>query len=206
MAAEDEGPTTSQVIDIFLAEAKAMGDRVPTDAELRKARVFLRQLEAQTREDHLRSVDELLSQVSGARPLSSAIIGCVCGLYQMGLTVCSGRRCRRRCTQRRSSCRRRKTSCCCAPVVRRTKSQRGTCCSRCGRCEFVVLSAHTGATQPWDRLGARQRSRQGRAHAPSRCCCLQPRRNCRVFARQGSSSVDARRKPPPLPCKRTLHC
>mmetsp|Transcript_1279 Transcript_1279/g.4050 ORF Transcript_1279/g.4050 Transcript_1279/m.4050 type:complete len:213 (-) Transcript_1279:114-752(-) len=57
------GATTSQVIDIFLAEAKAMGDRVPTDAELRKARVFLRQLEAQTREDHLRSVDELLSQV-----------------------------------------------------------------------------------------------------------------------------------------------
>lgn len=52
-----------QLIDLFLAEAKAMGDRVPTDSELRKARQFLRQLEVQTREDHLKSVDELLSQV-----------------------------------------------------------------------------------------------------------------------------------------------
>lgn len=62
-ATETDPAAMAALIDVFLAEAKAMGDRVPTDSELRKARTFLRQLEAATREDHLRSVDELLSQV-----------------------------------------------------------------------------------------------------------------------------------------------
>lgn len=38
-----------------------MGDRVPSDDELARARHFLKHLEASTREDHLKSVDEVLS-------------------------------------------------------------------------------------------------------------------------------------------------
>lgn len=34
---------------------------VPTDDDMAKARLFMRQLEAATREDHLRSIDEVLT-------------------------------------------------------------------------------------------------------------------------------------------------
>lgn len=52
-----------QHIDIWLSDAKQHSDFVPRDADLRTARMHLAKLEALTREDHLRSVDELLSQV-----------------------------------------------------------------------------------------------------------------------------------------------
>lgn len=51
----------ARLIDVFLADAKAMGDRVPTTEELSKARHFLRHLESTTREDHLKSIDEVLA-------------------------------------------------------------------------------------------------------------------------------------------------
>ena len=53
--------SVARLIDVFLADAKAMGERVPTNDELARARQFLRHLEASTREDHLKSVDEVLS-------------------------------------------------------------------------------------------------------------------------------------------------
>lgn len=53
--------SVARLIDLFLADAKAMGDRVPSDDELVRARHFLKHLEASTREDHLKSVDEVLS-------------------------------------------------------------------------------------------------------------------------------------------------
>ena len=53
--------SVARLIDLFLADAKAMGDRVPSDDELARARHFLKHLEASTREDHLKSVDEVLS-------------------------------------------------------------------------------------------------------------------------------------------------
>ena len=50
-------------VDDFLAAARDMEDRPPTLEELKEAKAFLRELENETLEDHLRSVDEILSEV-----------------------------------------------------------------------------------------------------------------------------------------------
>jgi hypothetical protein len=44
-------------------QAKALEDRCPTEDELRVAKSYVKQLDDMTREDHLRSIDELLAQV-----------------------------------------------------------------------------------------------------------------------------------------------
>ena len=51
------------MIDSFLAEAKAMEDRCPTDDELKTAKSYVKYMDCITREDHLRSIDELLAKV-----------------------------------------------------------------------------------------------------------------------------------------------
>jgi hypothetical protein len=48
---------------VFLREVKLMGERTPTDEEIAVAKEFLDLLTTQTREDYLRSTDELLAQV-----------------------------------------------------------------------------------------------------------------------------------------------
>lgn len=44
-------------------QAKAMEDRCPTDDELRNAKSYVKYMDCVTREDHLRSIDELLAKV-----------------------------------------------------------------------------------------------------------------------------------------------
>ncbi len=47
----------------YREQAKALEDRCPTDEELRTAKSYVKYMDCITREDHLRSIDELLAKV-----------------------------------------------------------------------------------------------------------------------------------------------
>jgi len=71
-----------------------MGDRVPTSDELTRARHFLRHLESTTREDHLKSVDEVLSHAPRELLLKAKQLKVRhyvwCGMVGAGLVAADG--------------------------------------------------------------------------------------------------------------------